>query len=765
MKKFCLFFAVAWCFSAVAGIAPFSVNVKNFGAKGDGTTDDTAAIQKAVDSCSVDFFENQRGIYSYPWDCPIPEIVFPEGVYKIFNTILIQTFAVLRSEGRAVIKQADSGKDIFYMEHARRIRVDGLEFDGGRRQIFHWTRNADAAQLSVSNCTFRNAAETGIHSRGIRYPLPNGKFGNTQSGPGPYEVTKTGDGNLIFKERDSKKSIGNPNSTLIFVDKCLFFDCARALEISSDGVNIRDCRVETPVNMKGGALLIGGTTSIQGLKGFVRRDTNIRQGLIELRNSSVALDVYDCELETDSAAGAPFIISSAIPHSWFASVLLLKNIKTHSSGCPENAVVFFTGDTCPNILAMTGITETGKGCPSACSWEKCPSIEQLDSNLKNRSHLPYLGINRSYGFSFGGLSANIKAAIPKHLERFLVPYPATIPEPVCPVFPVFPGKVFYADDVGKGGDDTAKLKKIFAAASASENSIVVLPGRRINISETIDITGDMHVTGAGRPVIFMKDYSKDHFHVAATGKNVMFSQISFRYGKSAVVVKDADKHKFGLFFDNCNFLENLGTSIIAEVPENNNGLTIYLKNGIAFVPELYKGNAGLAAFDTFWYCVYVNGTILPKMFHPQGKAHSLTTMTNFANTLYLKNMLGVPITLCRQEAIPNGPEIHGNYRWIDNYGKVYARNVRFGAEGGGMTPVYNFGPKTQVYMEAGLYGYTNPRIKKTPVLTTSGKADLRMFFVGTSAKPYMKDNFFVRDSDGTIGRLENSNMALNYPLR
>lgn len=75
-----------------ADIAPKTV--RDFGAIGDGQTDDTAAIQKAVDS-------------------GIGAITFPKGIYHLSNTITVDLdktgFTSLVADGTAKIVMAGSG--------------------------------------------------------------------------------------------------------------------------------------------------------------------------------------------------------------------------------------------------------------------------------------------------------------------------------------------------------------------------------------------------------------------------------------------------------------------------------------------------------------------------------------------------------------------------------------------------------------------------------------------------------------------------------
>ena len=67
------------------------VNVRDFGATGDGNTDDTAAINRAL-----------AQIYTVNPNQPLTRrtIYFPAGVYRVTDLLLIPTYAMLRGDGR-----------------------------------------------------------------------------------------------------------------------------------------------------------------------------------------------------------------------------------------------------------------------------------------------------------------------------------------------------------------------------------------------------------------------------------------------------------------------------------------------------------------------------------------------------------------------------------------------------------------------------------------------------------------------------------------
>ena len=72
----------------LAGAAHAQFNVRTFGAVGDGKTKDTAAVQKALDTCAV----NGGG-----------EVLFPAGDYLI-GSIQMGTRTILRLDKQAILR-------------------------------------------------------------------------------------------------------------------------------------------------------------------------------------------------------------------------------------------------------------------------------------------------------------------------------------------------------------------------------------------------------------------------------------------------------------------------------------------------------------------------------------------------------------------------------------------------------------------------------------------------------------------------------------
>ncbi len=93
---------LAYAGSALAQPQPgkFVVNVRDYGAVGDGSTDDTTAIQNALNAATNPV---QRGPYYDVTDAPSGVVVFfPEGVYKVTDTLSVSYAANIEIAGTGI---------------------------------------------------------------------------------------------------------------------------------------------------------------------------------------------------------------------------------------------------------------------------------------------------------------------------------------------------------------------------------------------------------------------------------------------------------------------------------------------------------------------------------------------------------------------------------------------------------------------------------------------------------------------------------------
>ncbi len=97
--------------SSIASQAKLYYSVKDYGAKGDGLTDDTAAIQAAFDAAATrNWGEQWPGGSYYTSNATV---FFPNGKYLVSDTIRLTCPHIL-GDGTPIIYQTSPDKDIFY---------------------------------------------------------------------------------------------------------------------------------------------------------------------------------------------------------------------------------------------------------------------------------------------------------------------------------------------------------------------------------------------------------------------------------------------------------------------------------------------------------------------------------------------------------------------------------------------------------------------------------------------------------------------------
>ena len=111
-------------------------NVQNFGATGNGTTDDTAAIQKAVNSAVAG-----------------DTILFPGGSYRLSAPINVQSNRTYQGQSGATLLGV-SGWYTFATpwDATSKITINGLIFDGAPLAI--QGDKVPASNVQITNCTF-----------------------------------------------------------------------------------------------------------------------------------------------------------------------------------------------------------------------------------------------------------------------------------------------------------------------------------------------------------------------------------------------------------------------------------------------------------------------------------------------------------------------------------------------------------------------------------------------------------------------------------
>ena len=148
------------------------INVRDFGAKGDGIADDTAALSAAFEAMRKAAINTHPALRRqwggpewFPGTCPA--VVFPCGHYKISGAIDISgTFRMVtdRDMGahtirgdNAVIDQTNPDNDIFVSTYSIMTHISGFKFVNGRHQVWLDAPNTSGF-FKVTDCEFHESS-------------------------------------------------------------------------------------------------------------------------------------------------------------------------------------------------------------------------------------------------------------------------------------------------------------------------------------------------------------------------------------------------------------------------------------------------------------------------------------------------------------------------------------------------------------------------------------------------------------------------------
>jgi polygalacturonase len=278
------------------------VNVVDFGATGDGITDDTAAIQSAINRAAT----------------TNSSVFFPAGTYLIQGTLTAGTLAVLYGEGidKTILKKksASTGHilDILGTTQKYDVDISGMTFDVNGIDsgiVAEYVTN-----FSVRNCKFKTMALWGVHVgvqngadaiiRNTRVILENCIFENGLSTYEHFLIYNAQDvivSGCSFKTGASAIGIGIYQNLERITIQNSFFAISIGLyySVSTNNINITDCDfsqctsgVQGANQSDNGAF---GATSVNNLviEGcrFRANTTGLQLGAVQ--NATVAGSIFD----------------------------------------------------------------------------------------------------------------------------------------------------------------------------------------------------------------------------------------------------------------------------------------------------------------------------------------------------------------------------------------------------------------------------------------------------------------------------------------
>ena len=186
--------AFLWQGRVYSQAAPAHFSVKDYGVKGDGKTDDTEALQKAIEMAVK---------------LRVPEIMLPPGDYRISKPIIPKVSV----RGPATFWQTNPEEDFFYSEWAHQISFSDLAFRGGRTALNLANPNIDTGFIRITNCKFFKT---------------NGPAINIREGS---------------------------NSTFTIIRDCQFINCDQVLITHTDVTTMKDCWISGGADQNNEAMI------------------------------------------------------------------------------------------------------------------------------------------------------------------------------------------------------------------------------------------------------------------------------------------------------------------------------------------------------------------------------------------------------------------------------------------------------------------------------------------------------------------------------
>jgi hypothetical protein len=232
-------------------------NVRDFGAAGDGVTDDTAAIQLALDTAANATLAFMHvGAVDHAVVASRATVLFPRGVYVLSDTLRLNAARTripgyheapdLLGEARSVLHMTRNDTDLLYGDQVVRWRVAGLSFVGGANQLHVGNNNTDKGQILVDDCSFLFAS-----GAAIRLLAPSDDAWPDRVGQSRQEGRGTGGtGGGVSGARHGLRAFGGSFSTHVAVQRSVFEECAQALVNFADWTTVDNVWVTTSPTMR-----------------------------------------------------------------------------------------------------------------------------------------------------------------------------------------------------------------------------------------------------------------------------------------------------------------------------------------------------------------------------------------------------------------------------------------------------------------------------------------------------------------------------------
>ncbi len=682
---------VAWQWQAAE--LSGAINVRDFGAVGDGVHDDTQAIQAALTFQNKNRRLIQIGSFNYITDA----VLIPKGTYLLTDLIRAGPSAVILGEPGSVLRQTNPNVPVLDVDWSTRIELRGLTFEGGREGVHFYTHNV-AASIYISDCTFRNTAGAAVHCVMRAY--------DPQNLTGRYKRNKETE-QWEYVGSDAKNYY---NSAMLRVTRSRFEDCAKVLVASADGTVFDQNEVVYTKPWEGAVCeMLSSTGRIDRVKFSLTSD----QRTDDMR----WIDFFGSLRCTDSSfvvENGPGVCAIKVQRQWhnnhqkgLTRVMSIEGCEFDASDSPQGAIV--DAAKLPNVITMRRCVER-RGRVAAVRFVELSDLERLKK-------MP----NHVASFDFDRNSKNITTKLPRELAEFRAkPLDARTNQAMNEALhldienELETGSpeyfVFTTDSEGRRGkrDISRELQAVVAQAQEATLPIVVIPTGLYRADQSIDLPKNIMVMAGG--VAEFIGEANPLFNVPrverVTLRNLVFAQMP-----SVVVASEPVGDEALLRIEHCYLTENPGIAFqvgTAQTP----GPRLHVTDTSVWrkVRQLIEYHGPLAVYDNGWW-------------NTDEQTTEGASIVNHG-TLVLRNVLGNPYCMQSVDA-----------RWIDNHGDVVADSTRFGGEFGGMCLIVHRKAGGRIFVQGSwLFALRNP---------------VRMASIYLEERP---DMVVVRDSIGLIGR-------------
>jgi|GEM_PF-1815819 len=668
------------------------LNVRDFGARGNGIADDAPALQRALNRmddlrrAAAGIYLNDYGTISSwgVWDGPNAEVFLPAGTYRIGRTLVGVKGVTLSGELGTTIQADFADAPLLYLDMAFRGTIRGITFRGGRNQIVYWTANQNAARMLIDDCRFENAVEYAILSESFS-DLDGSDMKN-------WEHCKPLSPFLVKWDKDRMPTVTPStgrypwaNSTLVVLRNCRFTDCGGAYRGASDGQSISNCSVvcRRPPTLP--PWDVGNEIAMEQIDMKAELPKNFFTGWIVCQGPA-RLDLRRIRAESTSATGAPLLVYRKAPRSkeWNpGDNLTLTDCTATSAGSSAGALIEFAGIE-PMLLEVTRCREFNGRQVEMFRFRQPPQnhADLLRAYITS-SIFPNPDPKCTHSWRIAGNGTELAVKLPSPLIPYATIKPTEKSESGFPTadYRIPPwnssGRTrFNAADFGIGvtpaPDDEIKLEQLFRAAAKVERATIRLPGRVFLLNHPLTLPPHASISASGRAFFSGRDHSFPLLQVVGKDLNLELTDLTFNGGAAALKAQGAGRIRI----DNCILYDNndgIDLEQTGKVP-----LRLEASASSFHVPVALTNHGGDVLIRDFW------GEVNPTL------STGAWLRNRGGGTLTVANLLGVPLVFL---GLPSRPDWKAgkDLYWLENDGVLYSRFNRFGGESDGIPILDNYG--------------------------------------------------------------------------